>query len=87
MFAQTLKHNVGQPSAEVEDLHAAHLAELNDSRKLVLAGPLVERSGGLRGVAVNRKNFTNFQVDDVATRRICCLSAGRNRSLGQHEVA
>jgi uncharacterized protein len=35
------------PSSEVVDLHAAHLGELDDSGKLVMAGPLVERSGGL----------------------------------------
>jgi uncharacterized protein len=34
-------------SPEVMDLHAAHLAELDDSGKLVMAGPLVECSGGL----------------------------------------
>jgi uncharacterized protein len=34
-------------SPEVVDLHAAHLAELDDSGKLVMAGPLLERSGGL----------------------------------------
>jgi uncharacterized protein len=32
---------------EVVDLHAAHLAELDDSGKLVMAGPIVEREGGL----------------------------------------
>ena len=34
-------------SPEVVDLHAAHLAELDDSGKLVMAGPLLERAGGL----------------------------------------
>lgn len=34
-------------SREVVDLHATHLAELDDSGKLVMAGPLPERSGGL----------------------------------------
>ncbi len=34
-------------SADVVGLHAAHLAELDDSGKLVMAGPLVERAGGL----------------------------------------
>ena len=34
-------------SPEVVELHAAHLAELDDSGKLVMAGPLVERAGGL----------------------------------------
>src|ERR1700722_6642401 len=34
-------------SAQVVDLHAAHLAELDNSGKLVMAGPLVERAGGL----------------------------------------
>lgn len=34
-------------SPEVMNLHAAHLAELDDSGKLVMAGPLPERSGGL----------------------------------------
>jgi uncharacterized protein YciI len=34
-------------SPELVDLHAAHLAELDDSGKLVMAGPLVERAGGL----------------------------------------
>jgi uncharacterized protein len=34
-------------SPEVVDLHAAHLAELDDDGKLVMAGPLVEGSGGL----------------------------------------
>src|ERR1700692_634763 len=34
-------------SREVVDLHASHLAELDDSGKLVMAGPLVERAGGL----------------------------------------
>jgi uncharacterized protein YciI len=34
-------------SAEAVGLHAAHLAELDDSGKLVMAGPLLERAGGL----------------------------------------
>jgi uncharacterized protein YciI len=34
-------------SRDVVDLHATHLAELDDSGKLVMAGPLVERAGGL----------------------------------------
>jgi uncharacterized protein YciI len=34
-------------SPEVVELHAAHLAELDDSGELVMAGPLVERAGGL----------------------------------------
>jgi uncharacterized protein YciI len=34
-------------SREVVDLHATHLAELDDSGKLVMAGPLLERAGGL----------------------------------------
>jgi uncharacterized protein YciI len=34
-------------SREVVDLHAAHLAELDDWGQLVMAGPLVERAGGL----------------------------------------
>jgi uncharacterized protein YciI len=34
-------------SPEVVKQHAAHLAELDDSGKLVMAGPLVERAGGL----------------------------------------
>ena len=34
-------------SPDVVELHAAHLAELDDSGKLVMAGPLVERAGGL----------------------------------------
>jgi uncharacterized protein YciI len=34
-------------SPQVVDQHAAHLAELDDSGKLVMAGPLVERAGGL----------------------------------------
>jgi uncharacterized protein YciI len=34
-------------SLEVMDLHATHLAELDDCGKLVMAGPLVERGGGL----------------------------------------
>jgi uncharacterized protein YciI len=32
---------------EAVDQHAAHLAELDDSGKLVMAGPIVERQGGL----------------------------------------
>ena len=32
---------------EVVDLHATHLAELDDCGKLVMAGPLVECGGGL----------------------------------------
>jgi uncharacterized protein len=32
---------------EVVKLHAAHLAELDSEGKLVLAGPIPERSGGL----------------------------------------
>jgi uncharacterized protein len=32
---------------EVVKLHAAHLAELDDAGKLVLAGPIPERAGGL----------------------------------------
>jgi uncharacterized protein YciI len=35
------------PSPEVVNLHAAHLAELDKAEKLVLAGPIPERSGGL----------------------------------------
>src|SRR6202162_5748794 len=34
-------------SPEVVELHGAHLAELDDTGKLVMAGPLVERGGGL----------------------------------------
>ena len=34
-------------SREVVDLHATHLAELDDCGKLVMAGRLVERAGGL----------------------------------------
>jgi uncharacterized protein len=34
-------------SPEVVVRHAAHLTELDDDGKLVMAGPLVERSGGL----------------------------------------
>lgn len=34
-------------TAEVVDQHAAHLAELDDSGKLVMAGPIVERQCGL----------------------------------------
>ncbi len=34
-------------SPEVVDLHANHLAELDDSGKLVMAGPLTDRAGGL----------------------------------------
>src|ERR1700685_4557929 len=37
----------GPRSPEVVELHAAHLAELDDSGQLVMAGPLVERAGGL----------------------------------------
>jgi uncharacterized protein len=34
-------------SPQAVDQHAAHLAELDDSGKLVMAGPLLERAGGL----------------------------------------
>ena len=34
-------------SREVVNLHAIHMAELDDSGKLVVAGPIVERSGEL----------------------------------------
>jgi uncharacterized protein len=34
-------------SREVVELHACHLAELDNNGKLVMAGPLVERAGGL----------------------------------------
>ena len=34
-------------SSEVLNLHAAHLAELDDSGQLVAAGPLIEKAGGL----------------------------------------
>jgi uncharacterized protein len=34
-------------SPEVVNLHAAHLAELDKAEKLVLAGPIPERAGGL----------------------------------------
>jgi uncharacterized protein YciI len=34
-------------SPEVVSLHAAHLAELDTDGKLVLAGPIPERAGGL----------------------------------------
>src|ERR1700728_3058446 len=38
----------GKPlSPEVVNLHAAHLAELDNDGKLVLAGPIPERAGGL----------------------------------------
>jgi uncharacterized protein YciI len=38
----------GKPlSTEVVKLHAAHLAELDNDGKLVLAGPIPERAGGL----------------------------------------
>jgi uncharacterized protein YciI len=35
------------PSPEAVNLHAAHLAELDKAGKLVLAGPVLERAGGL----------------------------------------
>jgi len=39
---------LGRPlSQEVVNLHAAHLAELDKDGKLVLAGPVPERAGGL----------------------------------------
>ncbi len=34
-------------SPEAVNLHAAHLAELDENGKLVLAGPIPERAGGL----------------------------------------
>jgi uncharacterized protein len=34
-------------SPEVVNLHAEHLAELDEAGKLVLAGPIPERAGGL----------------------------------------
>ena len=34
-------------SPEVVNLHAAHLAELDKAGKLILAGPIPERAGGL----------------------------------------
>jgi uncharacterized protein len=34
-------------SREAVELHASHLAELDDTGKLVMAGPLLERAGGL----------------------------------------
>lgn len=34
-------------SPEVLDLHAAHLAQLDDAGELVLAGPILDRAGGL----------------------------------------
>jgi uncharacterized protein YciI len=38
----------GKPlSAEVVNLHAAHLEEVDNAGKLVLAGPIPERAGGL----------------------------------------
>jgi uncharacterized protein YciI len=38
----------GKPlSPEVVNRHAAHLAELDNDKKLVLAGPIPERPGGL----------------------------------------
>ena len=38
----------GKPlTPEVVDRHAAHLAELDNDGKLVLAGPIPERAGGL----------------------------------------
>jgi uncharacterized protein YciI len=35
------------PTPEVVNLHAAHLAELDKDGKLILAGPIPERAGGL----------------------------------------
>jgi uncharacterized protein YciI len=35
------------PSPEAVKRHAAHLAELDQAGKLVLAGPITERAGGL----------------------------------------
>lgn len=38
----------GKPlTPDVVDLHAAHLKELDDAGKLILAGPIPERAGGL----------------------------------------
>jgi uncharacterized protein YciI len=38
----------GRPlSAEIVNLHAAHLAELDKDGKLILAGPIPERAGGM----------------------------------------
>ena len=47
-FMLFLSLNPGKPlTAEVVKLHAAHLAELDNAGKLVLAGPIPERAGGL----------------------------------------
>ncbi len=47
-FLLFLSLNPGKPlSPEVIKRHAAHLAELDTGGKLVLAGPIPERAGGL----------------------------------------
>ena len=47
-FLIFLNSIAGRPlSPEVVDLHAAHLAWLDGEGKLVLAGPVPERAGGL----------------------------------------
>jgi uncharacterized protein len=48
-FYLVFLHSIpGKPlSAEVVSRHAAHLAELDGAGKLVLAGPILERAGGL----------------------------------------
>jgi uncharacterized protein len=43
----------GKPLApDAVKLHAAHLAELDDEGKLILAGPIPERAGGLIALRV-----------------------------------
>jgi uncharacterized protein len=47
-------------SSEVVNLHAAHLAELDKDGKLVLAGPIPERSGGL--IVLRTKSLTEARA-------------------------
>ena len=61
----------GRPlSPEVVNLHAAHLAELDDDGKLVLAGPIPERAGGL--ILLRAANLAEAKViaeEDPLVRR------------------
>jgi hypothetical protein len=71
-------------SAEVVDLHAAHLAQLDRDRKLVLAGPVPERAldaavhvwSGMPHVfpsAIGRLKAANLAADEIGGFLRDCL--------------
>lgn len=59
-------------SSELMDIHAAHLAELDDCGKLLMAGRLVERAGELIVLrAANAAEAMSIAEEDPLVRCAC----------------